>query len=226
MGSGIADLRTSMRIHDLYKPIFKEWRAKRFAQFRSTLGPKTSDRVLDIGGYPHTWTSTPQEVEVIECLNLKIYPWLEEKDHPGHRVTITEGNACDLPYADKAFTIVFSNSVIEHVGDLDAQKAFAREARRVGGKLWIQTPAFACPVEPHYLTPFMHWLPKELRRKLARHFTVWGILERPNKELIDEMVDQTRLLTKREMKELFPDCEIRTERMFLLITKSYIAIRR
>ena len=40
------------------------------------------------------------------------------------------------------------------------------------------------------------------------------------------MVDYTRLLTKREMKELFPDCEIRTERLLFVIPKSYIAIRR
>ncbi len=215
-----------MRIHDLYAPIFKVWRAKRFAQFRSALEPKATDRILDIGGYPHTWTTTPQEVELIECLNLKVYPWRDEKNFPHHRIKIVEGNACSLPYADGSYPIVFSNSVIEHVGDLDAQKAFAREARRVGGKLWIQTPAYACPVEPHYLTPFMHWLPKEMRRKMARHFTVWGLLEKPGKAEIDEMVDQTRLLTKREMKELFPDCEIRTERMLSMIPKSYIAIRR
>ncbi|MCB0764428.1 MAG: methyltransferase domain-containing protein [Flavobacteriales bacterium] len=215
-----------MRISDLYGPIFKVWRAKRFEQFRAALQPVASDRVLDLGGYPHTWTGTPQEVALIECLNLKVYPWPEEKDFPEHRIKIIEGNACDLPYPDASYPIVFSNSVIEHVGEYEAQKAFAREARRVGGKLWIQTPAYECPMEPHYLTPFMHWFPKGARRKLARYFTVWGLLEKPNKAEIDEMVDYTRLLTKREMKELFPDCEIRTERLLFVIPKSYIAIRR
>lgn len=220
------NLRTNMNIHDLYKPLFKIWRAKRLEQFRSALEPHTGDHVLDIGGYPHTWISTPQEVELIVCLNLNVFPWPEGKDFPDHRIKIVEGNACSLPYTDRSYPIVFSNSVIEHVGDLDAQKEFAREARRVGEKLWIQTPAYAFPMEPHYLTPFIHWLPKELRRKMARHFTVWGILEKPSKADIDEMVDYTRLLTKREMKELFPDCEIRTERVLWVFPKSYIAIRR
>lgn len=215
-----------MRISDLYGPIFKVWRMKRLAQYREIIAPKAADHVLDVGGYPHTWTSTPQDVALIECLNLKVYPWPEEKDFPDHRIKIIEGNACALPYADKSYPIIFSNSVIEHVGDYEAQKAFAREVRRVGGKLWIQTPAYECPIEPHYLTPFVHWFPPEFRRKIARYFTLWGLLEKPDKAAIDEMVDYTRLLTKREMKELFPDCEIRTERLLWVIPKSYVALRR
>lgn len=215
-----------MRISDLYAPIFKLWRAKRLEQYRQAIQPKAEDHVLDVGGYPHTWTSTPQDVALIECINLNVYPWPEEKDFPGHRIRIIQGDGCALPYADKSYPILFSNSVIEHVGDLAAQRKFAQEVRRVGQKLWIQTPAYGCPIEPHYLTPFVHWLPKWLRRRIARWFTVWGLLEKPGKADIDEMVDYTRLLTKREMKALFPDCEIRTERMLGFIPKSYIAVRR
>lgn len=215
-----------MRIAHLYDLIFKIWRPKRLEQYRAALSPKATDRVLDIGGYPGNWTDSPQDVELIKCLNLNVYPWPEKKDFPDHRIKIIEGDARSLPYADGSFPIVFSNSVIEHVGDYEDQRAFAREVRRVGVKLWIQTPAYACPIEPHYLTPFIHWLPKGARRKLARYFTIWGLLEKPDKAAIDEMVDYTRLLKKREMKELFPDCEIRTEYMLFVIPKSYIAIRR
>lgn len=215
-----------MRIHDLYRPIFKIWREKRIKQFRDIIKPGPEDRILDVGGYPHTWTSAPQDVALIECLNLQVYPWEEEKDHPDHRIRIIEGNGCDLKYPDNSYPIVFSNSVIEHVGDIEAQRAFAREVRRVGRKLWVQTPAFECPIEPHYLTPFMHWLPKWFRRRIARYFTVWGLLEKPTKADIDDMVDHTRLLTKGEMRTLFPDCEIRTERLLGFIPKSYVAIRR
>ncbi|HMZ48265.1 MAG TPA: methyltransferase domain-containing protein, partial [Flavobacteriales bacterium] len=124
-----------MRIHDLYRPIFKIWREKRIKQFRDIIKPRPEDHILDVGGYPHTWTSAPQDVALIECLNLQVYPWEEEKDHPGHRIRIVEGNGCDLKYADNSYPIVFSNSVIEHVGDFEAQQAFAREVRRVGRKL-------------------------------------------------------------------------------------------
>jgi hypothetical protein len=215
-----------MRISDLYAPIFKVWRAKRLEQYREALRPSPEDRVLDVGGYPHTWTSTPQDVALIECLNLRVYPWPEEKDFPDHRIKIIEGDGCAMPYADNSYPIVFSNSVIEHVGDFEAQRRFAQEVRRVGVKLWIQTPAYECPIEPHYLTPFVHWFPKGFRRRIARWFTLWGLLEKPSKAEVDEMVDYTRLLTKREMKELFPDCEIRTERLLWIFPKSYIAVRR
>lgn len=214
-----------MRLSDVYGPIFKIWRVRRLAQFRSIIAPRNSDRILDVGGYPHTWTSTPQDVALIECLNLKTYPWADEKDFPDHRIRIVEGNGCALPYADRSYPIVFSNSVIEHVGGLEEQKTFARELRRVGWKIWVQTPAYECPLEPHFLTPFVHWLPKGLRKRIARHFTLWGLLDKPTKAEIDEMVENTRLLTKREMKELFPDCEIKVERLLGVIPKSYIAIR-
>jgi hypothetical protein len=47
---------------------------------------------------------------------------------------------------------------------------------------------------------------------------------RPTSEDVSQRVDELRLLTYREMQELFPDCEIRRER-FLGLTKSYIAVR-
>ncbi len=40
------------------------------------------------------------------------------------------------------------------------------------------------------------------------------------------MVETTRLLTKREMRQLFPDCEIYTEKLLGFIPKSYIAVRK
>ena len=40
------------------------------------------------------------------------------------------------------------------------------------------------------------------------------------------MIETTRLLTRREMQVLFPDCQILTERILGLIPKSYIAVRR
>ncbi len=45
-----------------------------------------------------------------------------------------------LPFKDKSYDIVFSNSVIEHVGNLEKQKQFADEVQRVGKSYFIQTP--------------------------------------------------------------------------------------
>jgi ubiquinone/menaquinone biosynthesis C-methylase UbiE len=135
------------------------------------------------------------------------------------------GDGCNLPFADGSYDMVFSNSVIEHVGTWEQQQAFAREARRVGRKLWIQTPAFECPVEPHYIAPFVHYLPRSVQKATLRWCTPWGWLQKPTKQQVNDAVDSTRLLSKREFRELFPDCEILTERLAGILPKSYIAIR-
>jgi hypothetical protein len=135
------------------------------------------------------------------------------------------GDGCALEQADRSYDILFSNSVIEHVGDWERQQAFAREVRRVGKKIWIQTPAFECPIEPHYLAPIVHWLPVAIRRRLLRWITPWGWLTKPSQEKIDETISLTRLLSKKQVKELFPDCVILTERLFRVFPKSYIVFR-
>ena len=59
-----------------------------------------------------------------------------------------------------------------------------------------------------------------------RWLTPWGLLQKPSQEEIDEAVRTTRLLSKREMRLLFPDCEILTEHFLGVLPKSYIAVRR
>lgn len=212
-------------IHRLYGSIFKIWRAKRFQLFIETLKPSLRDRLVDVGGFPKFWISHPPIVHSIHSINLDKFPW-DGSSHPEHRIETFAGNGCRLDIPDASYDIAFSNSVIEHVGAWEAQVAFAGEVRRVGNALWVQTPAYACPIEPHYLAPFVHWLPKEFRRRIIRRFTPWGWLSRPSKETVDQMIDTTRLLNLREMKTLFPDCEILTERLLWIFPKSYIAVRQ
>jgi hypothetical protein len=75
------------------------------------------------------------------------------------------------------------------------------------------------------MTPFIHWLPRHWRIRLARNFTVWGWLTRPAGQQAEEFVDNIRLITLPEMKELFPDCEILREKFLFVFTKSYVAVR-
>jgi hypothetical protein len=72
---------------------------------------------------------------------------------------------------------------------------------------------------------FIHYLPRSFQKKIVRWYTPWGWLERPTSEQINAMVETTRLLIKSQMRQLFPDCEIITERMLGIIPKSYIAFR-
>lgn len=213
-------------IHTIYRQIFKVWRRQRFELFLRVIEPASTDLLLDIGGFPSFWTEhPPQRVERIDTLNIHEVAW-NGADAPGFKITTMVGDGCALEMADHAYDIAFSNSVIEHVGSWERQQQFASEVRRVARALWVQTPAYECPIEPHYLTPFIHYLPRWLQRKILRWGTVYGWLSRPSVETVNEMVDTTRLLRKAEMQQLFPDCEIRTERMLWVIPKSYIAIRK
>ena len=65
--------------------------------------------------------------------------------------------------------------MIEHVGNHGAQQRFAEEIRRVGRNYYVQTPNRWFPVEPHFVTPFIHYLPGSLQFPwLLRYGTLWG----------------------------------------------------
>ena len=73
---------------------------------------------------------------------------------------------CGALAADE-FDLVYCSSVIEHV-PRGRRAAFAAEVRRVGRGWYVQTPAYAFPIEPHSLLPGAHWLPARLRRPYWR----------------------------------------------------------
>jgi hypothetical protein len=212
-------------IHSLYRQIFKIWRRKRFVLFQKLLAPTRHHSLLDIGGYPGFWLEHPPFLGRIDTLNVHPVTWRTDA-YPEHNIGTLVGDGCRLDITDSSYDIAFSNSVIEHVGTWERQMSFAREIRRVGCALWVQTPAYACPIEPHYLAPCIHYLPRPVQKFCVRWLTPWGWIHHPNREEVAQAVDSTRLLTFREMKQLFPDCEIYTERMLGIIPKSYIAVRK
>jgi len=189
--------------------------------FLHRMKPSAETTILDVGGCPWNWVDCAVNAQITIS---NVHP----VDIPPHLInrgmSSAIGDGCNLEYKDKAFDIVFSNSVIEHVGTWHRQIAFAAEVSRVGKALWIQTPARSFFIEPHLLTPFIHYLPTSVQKRLLRHFTVWGLMTKPTAEQIESFFNETRLLTSLEMNRLFPDCEILRER-FIGLTKSFIAIR-
>jgi len=186
----------------------------------ATLRPAPSEAILDVGGWPDLWAEA--ELPNPICLLNRGFP--PEFFHRFPRFQFVTGDGCQLPFSDGEFSIVVSNSVIEHLGSEERQACFAKEVIRVGRKLWIQTPAREFPIEPHYLAPFVHWLPIAWQRRLIRNFTLWGWLDRPTAGQVDAMLAEVRLLRRSEVETLFPCCQILAER-FLGLTKSHIAVR-
>ena len=157
-----------MDIEKVFAVLNARFRRRRFELFSSTIRPGLSDRVLDVGGRPSTWTAHPPVAAAIDVLNVDSEPVAVADEHWSARgISLVVGDARQLHYDDDSFDIVFSNSVIEHVGSYDDQRAFAHEVRRVGRRLWIQTPARCFPIEPHYIAPFVHWLPRRWQRHLV-----------------------------------------------------------
>lgn len=209
-------------IDHLYAIIFRFTRKRRMKWFESALRPTDWDKIIDVGGTPGNWRYTRSRPSIL-LVNLTLPTDCHVATDGRWEAEV--GDACGLRHPDNAFNIAFSNSVIEHVGDYERQRKFAEEIRRVGRRVWVQTPAKCFLVEPHYLTLFIHWLPKRWQKRLLPFGSVRGWLEILGYKTINGMVDEIRLLSKAEMEELFPDCQILTERV-LLWPKAYIAIRR
>jgi hypothetical protein len=193
----------------------RRFRPKRMQQVVRLARQTGATRILDVGGTAFDWNVVPQRLNVT-LLNRTV-----DGDCQGFPLVL--GDACDLPFADGAFDVVYSNSTIEHLFTWHNQQRMASEIMRVGRAYFVQTPNRWFPVEPHYLTPFIHWLPKPWQRKLLRNFTVWGLLSNPAQETCDRDVDEIRLLSVAEMRVLFPTARIVRER-FLGLTKSILAI--
>ena len=202
-------------IHRIYGLAGRRRREARMRAFLDDFRPGPETTILDIGGTPEFWDGLPLDVTLLN----KGVPASAGEGGPAY----VEGDATRIPFADGSFAVAFSNSMIEHLHTLDNQRAAAREAARVGRRLWVQTPNRWFPFEPHFLTPFIHWLPASWRKRLVRNFTVWGLITRPDRDYAERIVDEIRLLTAAELRDLFPGCEIRRERV-LGLTKSLIAV--
>lgn len=192
-------------------------------QFSERLGIGRETRVLDVGGTPANWLLLDEGPRVT-LLNM---PRANEPCPEGF--DWVSGDGCALPFRDGAFDVVFSNSVIEHVGSAERQRQFASECRRVGRAYWVQTPNRGAPVEPHLLMPFLHWLPRRWQERIIRRWTLWEALEKPSPDrrqfYLEHYLRDIRLLSARQMRALFPDAVILRERV-LGWTKSLVAVSR
>jgi hypothetical protein len=130
-----------------------------------------------------------------------------------------------MPFHDGEYGIALSNSVIQHFSTLENQQRFTEEIRRVGRCVWVQTPAYEFFIEPHFIAPFVHYLPARIAQKLLRVFSVRAWLRRGDNVELDQLDRELRLLTASEMRTLFPDCILHRER-WCGLTKSFVMVRR
>ena len=196
-------------------------RARRLAHFQTLLdqlpGPVS---IIDLGGTVDFWRNAGwlgREGISITAVNLSAEPQAVQN------VNVVRGDATDLRnVADNQYDVAFSNSVIEHLFTLDAQRRMAREARRVAKAYWIQTPSFSFPMEPHFHVPGWHWLPRDVRVMILRKRRCGWRGPCPDINAARAAVDEVRLMTKPELRDAFPGTEIWHE-TWMGMTKSYVA---
>lgn len=211
-----------MNIHNIYRVFMGRFRPARMAAIRAMFPLLEEDgTVLDLGGTATWWRDMGVKTHNITVVNLDERQKAEVLSL-GYQFTYA--NACQLPYPDASFDLTFSNSVIEHVGGKEEQIKFAKELLRCGKAIYLQTPNKWFPVEPHLITLFVHWLPFDIQRHLVRWCSIWGWVTRPDQETIDRCIRDIKLLTRTEIKSLFPECKIESERV-LGLTKSFIVTK-
>lgn len=198
-------------------------RSLRFAHFKSLLEeiPKPI-KIIDIGGTLSYWEQRGWLNKMgvyITIINL------HTDEIADGNITVKSGNALDLSeYSDKFFDVAYSNSVIEHLYDLDKQLQMAKEVQRIAKSFWIQTPNYWFPIEPHFHIPGWQWLPKKIRVALLMRIRCgWRGPVNDRKEA-EELVNEVRLMTMREFRMIFPDVNLWKEKFFGL-NKSLVAYK-
>lgn len=197
-----------------------KFRQKRFAWFvRKLDGLERPVRILDLGGTSNYWRQLePQQLSGLEVVLLN----LEAESFESPVVESLSGDARDLSrFADKQFDLVFSNSVIEHVGSLSDQQQMAREIARVGKSYVVQTPNYYFPIEPHFLVPFFQFLPFSVRIFLVKNFSLGWTSKVSSDEEAETLVNSVRLMDKEELVGAFPESKFYSEKCFGL-TKSFV----
>jgi hypothetical protein len=208
-----------MRFADHRNPgsLAHRMRATRFRFFRSLLDRLEKPvSILDVGGRVAFWQHMGFDDADITVLNMESQPETE-----GFK--LRDGDARDMrDIPDDSYDVVFSNSVIEHVGTWQDQQRAAAEMRRVGRRYFVQTPNRYFPLEPHFLVPGFQFLPVRWRAAMLTRSRLGWIPKAADYESALETVRQIRLLTPREVQALFPGASIYTERLAGL-PKSYVA---
>jgi hypothetical protein len=197
-------------------------RTRRWAWFREQFPDIESMSVVDLGGTVEAWVRAPFRPQAVHVVNLEAEP--SEPSVPWIRSD--QGDACNLPdhIARGTYDLVFSNSVIEHVGGHLQRVRFAETVHKLADRHWVQTPYRYFPIEPHWLFPGLQFLPVSVRAEVARTWPLAHTKASSRQEGLEAAMG-TELLSRSEMSYYFPSSVVQAERIAGL-AKSLIAVKR
>ena len=212
--------------HHKKNSFVNQFRQKRFELLKNgieKLIQKDHFKILDIGGDIQYWKNIGWQHPACKIHLLNLY---ESKvpENETDQFSSSVGNGLSLEYKKGEVDLIFSNSVIEHVGSYANQQIFANEVRRVSDKYIVQTPSIWFPLEPHSLIPLFQFLPHPIRALLIMTFNINYFPKAKTYKAAIKVSHSTLMFTHKRFKQLFPEAEIQVER-FLGIPKSYTAIK-
>jgi hypothetical protein len=188
-------------------------RNRRFQMFEEHLKQYNGNpvKILDVGGTQSFWENrgyVNRPGIYITLLNV----YRESADYPNIKSTV--GTGADLSrFKDNEFDIAFSNSVIEHLETWEEKKSMAEELKRVGKSYYIQTPNKYFPVECHFLVPFFQFLPFRLKYFLLTRTKISKGKVLNRREAL-KYIKEIKLLSRRDLKKLFPGDTFKNEKFF------------
>lgn len=194
-----------MAITSLFNRLSTRSRRIKMELLQRYLPLQGTERVLDIGSQVDSQSRQllerfPDQSRITAANLLPEHLDNIRAAYPG--IHTVQADARKLPFEDKAFDLVYSNAVIEHVGTLADQQRMADEVRRVGKRWFVTTPNRWYPFEFHARMPFLSWLPPRLMHKAAR---LWAYNHVHHRYQSGNDYSDVHLLTARQLRRLFPD---------------------
>lgn len=192
-------------------------RQRRNEAFKHTFPDLADMRVLDLGGTAVSWRVTGLRARSVTIVNLDNAP---EPEEPW--LEFVRGDACAGGFGK--YDLVFSNSLMEHLGGHSRRRQFADVVCESAPSWWVQTPYRYFPVEPHWIFPGFQFLPFRTRVFVSQH---WSTLHAPackDRTTAEELVASVELISASEMRAYFPTGQIWFERI-AGIPKSIVSVR-
>jgi SAM-dependent methyltransferase len=182
-------------------------RRRKLQLFNNLVHPSEKLRVLDVGvlggkgreaenflerNYPFTSQIVGLGIEDLATFKR------EFKD-----INAVQYDGTDFPFKDRSFDVCWSNAVVEHVGNRNAQVRFLKEIYRVSKLGIVTTPNRFFPIEVHTLLPFVHFLPAAgFNFVLKALSSTW------------EVGQNLTLLSVRDIKSILAEAEISDFRLY------------
>lgn len=201
----------SNRLRDLLvntdRSVGEHMRRRRWEAVLRTFPQWASLRVLDLGGTPRFWQRAPIRPASVTAINLQ-----PADDGPGVQAMVGDACEADKMLPGEHFDLVFSNSLLEHLGGHAQRRKFADVVARMGDMYWVQTPYRYFPIEPHWLFPGLQFLPVSARASVAQRWPL-GFTYGWEAAAVKEEVQSTELVSATEMRSYFPHGTLYWERV-------------